>query len=99
MIDGKKVSVTYNSEGYPDFSPYVHPDYPKPVKINMTGNNTTDFRNANMAIGRKGSKPPKGYTWHHMEDGKSMILVRRDIHDCATGGFAHTGGTSVVRNK
>ena len=99
VIDGKRVSVTYNSEGYPDFSPYVHPDYPKPVKINMTGNNTTDFRNANMAIGRKGSKPPKGYTWHHMEDGKSMILVRRDIHDCTTGGFAHTGGASVVRNK
>lgn len=29
----------------------------------MTGNNTTDFRNANMAIGRKGSKPPKGIIW------------------------------------
>ncbi len=80
-------------------SPYVHPDYPKPVKINMTGNNTTDFRNANMAIGRKGSKPPKRIYLASYGRWQSMILVRRDIHDCTTGGFAHTGGTSVVRNK
>lgn len=99
VIDGKEVSVTYSAEGYPDFSPYAHPDHPKPVKINMTGDNSTDFKNANLAIGRTGSKPPKGYTWHHMEDGESMILVRRDVHDCTTGGFAHTGGASVVKNK
>lgn len=68
MIDGKEISVTYSKDGYPDFSPYAHPEYSKPIKIKMTGNNTTDFKNANMAIGRSGSKPPKGYTWHHMED-------------------------------
>lgn len=45
-----------------------------------------------------GSKPPKEYTWHYMENGESMILVRRDVHDCTTGGFAHTGGASVVKN-
>ncbi len=41
----------------------------------------------------------KGYTWLHMENGKSMLLVRRDVHDCTLGGFAHTGGASIVRNK
>ena len=98
-IGGKEVSVTYSKEGYPDFSPYAHPDHPNPVKINMTGNNASDFAQANKAIGLSGSKPPKGYTWHHMEDGKSMLLVRRDVHDCTLGGFAHTGGASIVKNK
>ena len=98
-IGGKEVSVTYSKEGYPDFSPYAHPDHPNPVKINMTGNNASDFSHANKAIGLSGSKPPKGYTWHHMEDGKSMLLVRRDVHDCTLGVFAHTGGASIVRNK
>ena len=98
-IGGKQVSVTYSKEGYPDFKPYAHPDYPNPVKINMTGNNASDFSQANNAIGLSGSKPPKGYTWHHMEDGKSMLLVRRDVHDCTLGGFAHTGGASIVKNK
>ncbi len=65
----------------------------------MTGNNASDFSQANNAIGLSGSKPPKGYTWHHMEDGKSMLLVRRDVHDCTLGGFAHTGGASIVKNK
>jgi hypothetical protein len=99
MIGGKEISVTYSKNGYPDFSPYAHPDYPNPVKINMTGKNTSDFKQANKAIGLKGSKPPKGYTWHHMEDGESMLLVRRDVHDCTLGGFAHTGGASVVKNR
>ena len=65
----------------------------------MTGNNASDFSQANNAIGLSGSKPPKGYTWHHMEDGKSMLLVRIDVHDCTLGGFAHTGGASIVKNK
>ena len=96
-INGEELSVTYSKEGYPDFSPYSHPDYSEPVPINMTGNNYKDFKAANEAIGLKGANPPDGYTWHHLEDGKHMLLVRTDVHDATAGGFPHTGGASIVR--
>lgn len=98
-IGGERISVTYSKDGYPDFSPYTHPDYSDPIKIDVTGDNHQDFKAANKAIGRKGSKPPEGYTWHHCEDGQHMILVRRDVHDATIGGFPHTGGASVARNN
>ena len=82
--------MTYSKEGYPDFSEFTHPEYSKPVPIKMTGNEK---------IGLSGSKPPTGYTWHHMEDGKNMLLVERQIHDCSIGGFPHTGGASIIRNQ
>lgn len=28
----------------------------------------------------KPNKPPKGYIWHHHQDGKTMILVEEKIH-------------------
>jgi len=89
--DGK--SVTYSKEGYPDFSPHS-PE--KPVKIdNMKGDHYEDYKAANAASGRTGAKPPKGYTWHHMEDGQHMQLVDKNIHR----EFPHTGGASTARNK
>jgi len=89
--DGK--SVTYSKDGYPDFSPHS-PE--KPVKIeDMKGDHYEDYKAANQASGRTGSKAPKGYTWHHMEDGKHMQLVDKTIHR----DFPHTGGASVVNNK
>ncbi|WP_370221743.1 HNH endonuclease [Cytobacillus sp.] len=36
---------------------------------------------------------PAGYTWHHVEDGKTMMLVPSDIH----GEVRHTGGASLIR--
>lgn len=98
-INGKDISVTYDKDGYPDFSPYAHPEYSDPIPIEMTGINRTDFARANEAIKLSGSRPPEGYTWHHMEDGKHMLLVQRDVHDCTRGGFAHTGGAAVVKNN
>lgn len=38
---------------------------------------------------------PDGYTWHHLEDGKGMLLVETKIHS----GFHHSGGASVLRNS
>lgn len=91
-INGKDVSVTYSKEGYPDFSPYTHPEYSEPVQIEYTGNRTNDYSAANKALGLK--KTPPGYTWHHLEDGKSMILVDKVIHGTKFG-FPHTGGFSI----
>ena len=94
-VNGKNISVKYSKEGYADFSPYSHPKYSNPVKIDMIGDDYYDFKAANKAIGLKGSKAPKDYTWHHMEDGQHMLLVRADVHNS----FPHTGGASITRNR
>ena len=36
---------------------------------------------------------PEGYTWHHVEDGKTMMLVPSDIHSAVR----HTGGASLIK--
>ncbi|PTL75692.1 HNH endonuclease [Vitiosangium sp. GDMCC 1.1324] len=77
-------------EGYPDFSPYAV----KTVEIDMVGKNSADFRSANAAAGFPGSESPKGYTWHHKEDGVTMELVPFDINK----NVPHEGGSSVVRS-
>ena len=35
---------------------------------------------------------PKGYTWHHCEDGKTMQLIPSDLHR----GIGHDGGEKVI---
>jgi hypothetical protein len=101
IINGEEISVTYNKEGFPDFTPFTHPDYPKPVLIKYSGDRRTDYRLANEKVGRPeaGATPPEHYIWHHMEDGKSMILVQEAVHSTKLGGFPHTGGFSVNKNK
>lgn len=34
-----------------------------------------------------------GYTWHHVEDGKTMMLVPTDLHQAVR----HTGGAALLR--
>ncbi|WP_455717075.1 HNH endonuclease signature motif containing protein [Anaerosporobacter sp.] len=36
---------------------------------------------------------PTGYTWHHVEDSRTMTLVPSDLH----GAVRHTGGASLIR--
>jgi hypothetical protein len=61
------------------------------VKINFSGNRTTDELAANKAAGYKPAKTPEGNSWHHHQDGTTMMLVPRDLHRRVkhTGGFAH----------
>ncbi|MBX9994767.1 MULTISPECIES: HNH endonuclease [Priestia] len=98
-------SVTYDRKGYPDFSPYAHPKV-EPVKITVAypENRKQDFKNANIKAGlnketirpvRKIDQSPEGYTWHHHEDGTTMILVEEEIH----AQFSHSGGVSVVKQR
>ena len=39
------------------------------------------------------------YTWHHFEDGKTMIPVLSDAHTGSLGGFVHSGGNSIFKNN
>ena len=80
--------VNFSNEGFPDFEPYSI----KKVTINnLEGDAYYDFIKANEAVGY--SSTPTGYTWHHVEDGKTMLLVPSDLH----GAVRHTGGASLIR--
>ncbi|MCU7850510.1 MAG: HNH endonuclease, partial [Candidatus Thiodiazotropha sp. (ex Lucinoma kastoroae)] len=90
-------------EGYPDFKTATTPDgrpaVLREVEIPQKGDYNTDFKAANYEAGY--DKTPKGYTWHHKEDGVIMQLVDKKVHDRAlnTGsGAAHTGGASIVKD-
>lgn len=94
--DGKLVDVTYR-DGYPDFDPYKYEGkIGKPeVEIKMTGDNNVDFAAANKEAGFGSGvrSHPDGYTWHHNQDGKTMQLVRTEVHSVTP----HTGGASAVK--
>jgi RHS repeat-associated protein len=77
--------------GFPDFSPFAKV---KPVTIDMVPDHRKDFRAAGEKSG-VGHPPPKGYTWHHHEDCKTMILVPKAINN----GVPHTGGHSIKKKR
>ncbi|HEU4323597.1 MAG TPA: HNH endonuclease [Roseiflexaceae bacterium] len=82
--------VTYNIQGYPDFTPYAKIQ----VRIKMTGKNT-DFNLANKAANLE--ETPDGYVWHHHQDRTTMQLVPKDIH--SRKATPHTGGRAVINEK
>jgi hypothetical protein len=86
LKDGRK--ITYR-DGYPDFSSYKKAE----VKLeNMTGDIKIDGPRASQsAFGT--SKTPTGFTWHHVQDGKTLQLVPTSIHSKVP----HTGGASILR--
>jgi hypothetical protein len=91
------VTVLYR-EGSPDFAPFMtHPSGVRSVEIEMTGGNAADVRRANAAAGHPewGSRPPTGWSWHHVEDGRTMQLVPSVIND----EFGHEGGASLARRS
>ena len=80
--------VRFTLDGFPDFSPYSKIN----VKIEgLKGNTSSDFTAANRAVGLKST--PKGFTWHHVEDGKTLMLVPTDLHQTVR----HTGGAALIR--
>ena len=82
--------VPFTGTGHPDFARYAI----KKVNIDVTGNNTVDFRSADKAAGFSRQNPrPESTTWHHHEDGQSMILLKETLHDS----IRHTGGGAKVR--
>ena len=87
------VSVTYDKEGFPDFTPHRHPTV-KDVQIEFTGSYEKDFARADEAAGiTKKMRLQEKYTWHHHQDGKTMQLVKTNVHK----DFFHTGGMSGTR--
>ncbi len=60
----------------------------------LTGLNggADDIARANLVHHGTQSSIP-GYTWHHLEDGKTMIMVPTELHEA----YRHTGGADLLR--
>jgi A nuclease of the HNH/ENDO VII superfamily with conserved WHH len=86
--------VKFTPEGYPDFAPHAMqlPNGKKHVEIPFTGSRKADDITANAKAGLRDT--PIDFTWHHVEDGKTMILVPKKLHRVVT----HTGGTAAYKH-
>lgn len=63
------------------------------VKVSdLTGIDASDIQKANR-LHHGTSESIKGYTWHHLEDGETLILIPTELHDA----YKHTGGASLIR--
>ncbi|MFC3962589.1 HNH endonuclease [Nocardia jiangsuensis] len=82
--------VDFTPDGFPDFSPYaIHTvRFPAP---GFRGNNGSDFTAANQLAGLR--RQPRGYTWHHHQDGYTMQLIPMDLH----ANVRHAGGVAIKK--
>ena len=82
--------VNFSTDGFPNFTPYTKAKAEIP---NLSGKRSSDEKLANKAVGLK--ETPKGYTWHHHQDGKTMQLIPSDVHN----GVRHTGGAAIIKDR
>jgi uncharacterized membrane protein YheB (UPF0754 family) len=85
-------SVMIDERGFARFEPYTYVDESGriyKVELDSITGDYKDTKSANEAMGIEDK--PKGYTWHHLEDAKTLILVPEDLHDA----IKHTGGRAV----
>ena len=95
--------VHFSKDGYPEFERYaakkVSFDLPSKESLAngtcLTGNYNHDFAMANKAagFGNYPNSTPKGWTWHHSEDMKTLYLIPQDLHRA----IRHTGGASLIK--
>lgn len=94
LVDVDGTTVRYTPEGYPDFTPHLdHPSGVKQVDIDrFDPKRTPDYKKANIKAGHSEwrNEPPEGYRWHHHQNGKTMQLVPKMIHER----FRHAGGVA-----
>ena len=87
----RKKGLQFTEDGYPNFEPHAMQlkNGKKRVDIEYTGSRDGDFAAANKAA--KLDETPENFVWHHVEDGRGMMLIPRDLHDAVkhTGGVAH----------
>lgn len=89
-------SVMFDEKGFARFEPYIYTDEEginyKVESQSLTGNRQQDRNLANQVIGKI---LPEGYTWHHVEDGKTLIGIPKDLHDK----IKHTGGAAKLKHS
>lgn len=62
-------------------------------------NSLSDALKSRISVGKPGDSPLTidgvKYTWRHHQDGKTMMLVRQDVHQYLN----HTGGVQTTESK
>lgn len=81
--------IFMSQSGFPIFDNYA---IARVELDNLTGNDSIDFAMANKVF-HSSSQRIDGYTWHHLEDGKTLILIPSDLHEA----YRHTGGASLIK--
>lgn len=81
--------VLFSPEGFPKFGRYSRATV---ALDGLTGISDIDAPRANRAVGL--GETPEGWTWHHVEDGRTMQLIPRDLHEAVD----HTGGRAILRH-
>ena len=80
--------IPFNKRGFPDFTIASYKVNGKPTIMNIgkAGTREEDIAKANLMFRQQyGKDVPTGYTWHHMEDGR-LMLVRSDVHQLVDHG-------------
>jgi len=91
LIKAKYGDIYMSSQGFAILDDYAI------ARVELDGltglnNGADDIARANLAHhGTQTSIP--GYTWHHLEDGKTLILVPTELHEA----YRHTGGADLLR--
>jgi A nuclease of the HNH/ENDO VII superfamily with conserved WHH len=82
--------VRFTRAGYPVFTPYAER---REAVDGQVGVRDADFDAANAAAGF--SRTPTDFTWHHVEDGRTMELVPKSLHEAVK----HTGGVAAAPRR
>jgi hypothetical protein len=86
--------VRFTRDGYPDFGPYVMRNKDgkayKLVFENGFSGRRADAAAANAHFNLP--KLPETHTWHHHQDGKTLLAVPKDMHDAVR----HAGGIALM---
>lgn len=89
FIKAKYGDIYMSKSGFAIFDDYAIAR----VKVSdLTGIDASDIQKANR-LHHGTSESIKGYTWHHLEDGETLILIPTELHDA----YKHTGGASLIR--
>ncbi|MBK9257968.1 MAG: HNH endonuclease [Saprospiraceae bacterium] len=70
----------------------------------LNGDHDLDFKAINKKMGFGESKDGHlaqfpDYIWHHHEDGKTLMLVPKNLNNPGLGGLSHTGGKAVIEHN
>jgi len=85
---GLEKGIEFAKDGYPKFSEFAK--YSVELK-QFTGDRRIDEAVANTLRGLRGT--PKGYTWHHCSDKKTLELIPTPLHDK----IRHSGGQAMSK--
>ena len=103
-------NVPINEFGFPDFRQWTkRKPNGEPFAFTfqlgeLTGKPADDFKLINEKFGFGNSQGSHltqfpDYTWHHHEDGKTLMLVPKKLNNPPSGGLTHTGGKAVIEHN